>query len=96
MNISKLIESGNAVLMVSANDLKEFALQLIEEGKRLASSDAKDETYMTEAEVCKELGTTHTTLWRWKKSGYLKPVKVGKKNVWRQSEIIKIKEGKII
>ena len=59
----------------------------------MAAEEAKDETYLTEAEVCKELGTTHSTLWRWAKSGYLQPIKVGKKNMWRQSDINRLKDG---
>lgn len=33
------------------------------------------------------LGVSHTTLWKWEQSGYLIPVRVGKKVYYRRSDI---------
>lgn len=36
------------------------------------------------------LGVSHTTLWKWEQSGYLIPVRVGKKVYYRRSDIEKL------
>jgi len=80
MNIKELINSdANIQIVVNALDLKEFALEIIEETLAQAKNAKKEEKYLTVDEVGKILKTTKSTLWRWNKTGYLKTVKVGYK-----------------
>lgn len=85
MNIQKMIESGsNALFVVDSGDLKEFALALIAEA---AAKPVTEEKYLTIPEVCDLLHVSSNTLWRWGKSGYLVPNKVGRTPMYRLSDI---------
>jgi len=93
MNIQKMIESGsNALFVVSGGDLKEFALALIAETTAAKPVEA-EEKYLTTDEVCDILRVSPNTLWRWGKSGYLVPNKVGRTPMYRQSDINNLRQG---
>ena len=93
MNIQKMIESGsNALFVVSGGDLKEFALALIAETAAKPVVEA-EEKYLTTDQVCETLHVSSNTLWRWNKSQYLCPVKIGRKSVYRQSDIDNLRQG---
>ena len=51
--------------------------------------EEKEETYLTTKKVCELLGITHSTAWRWQKD-YLKPVRIGKKVRYKQSDVERI------
>lgn len=92
MNIQKMIESGsNALFVVSGGDLKEFALALIAETAAIRVE--AEEKYLTTDEVCDILHVSSNTLWRWGKSGYLVPNKVGRTPMYRQSDIDILRGG---
>ena len=92
MNIQKMIESGsNALFVVSGGDLKEFALALIAETAE--KTGKAEEKYLTSDEVCDILHVSSNTLWRWGKSGYLVPNKVGRTPMYRQSDIDILRGG---
>jgi hypothetical protein len=57
-------------------------------------TDANTETYPSPDQVAKILDVDKSTLWRWKKQGYLVPVEVGGKRRYKMSDIKKILEGK--
>ncbi|MDR2085810.1 MAG: helix-turn-helix domain-containing protein [Dysgonamonadaceae bacterium] len=50
------------------------------------------ETYKSPDQVSKILDVDKSTLWRWKKQGYLTPVEIGGKCRYRMSDIKKILE----
>ena len=56
-------------------------------------TDANTETYPSVEQVAKILDVDKSTLWRWKKQGYLVPIIVGGKRRYRMSDIKKILEG---
>lgn len=96
-NIQQIIDAGESqtLLLVSAGDLREFALQVVAEAIEQAKGQAPNEEteqdeLLTSAEVCKEFRTSRPTLWRWTKSGLLHPAKIGTKNVYRRGEIQKL------
>lgn len=87
--------NGNIKLEVTGEDLLLFSNQLISRAKHelsTAIAEAKKEKYLTE-EVKKMCDVCDTTLWHWSKKNYLKPVKVGNKVRYRQSDIQKILGG---
>lgn len=92
MTIINLISDGsnNISITVGINDLKEFGLSLIEEGRAMGRAERAQETYLTPDEVAKMLGVSKSTLWRWNKSGYLRNTKCGRKPFYKKSDIDKI------
>ena len=46
-----------------------------------------DDTLVTKKEAMIGFNVSHTTLWKWEKSGYLTPVKVGKRIYYRREDI---------
>ncbi len=96
-NIQKIVDLGfnNITLSVTVADLKEFALELIQECK--SQNEVKDtpETYLTTKETARMLDCSMPTLWRWAKEGYLMPFKWGTKNRYRLSDVQRIKMGGI-
>lgn len=96
--IDNIFETDTDVqIVIKASHLKELASQLIEKVRDEFTTEeerANQNTYLTTEAVCKMLGKTRSTLWRWEKAGYLVPVKVGKTLKYRLSDVLKIKEGK--
>ena len=83
--------SGNTLLVISKDDLErafEDAMTSFME-KMATEMKAKkdDEVLLTENEVQQLLNVTHATLWRWNCKGILHNVKIGRKVMWRQSDI---------
>lgn len=91
MNVQEQLKNGSNVMFVlSGGDLQEFALALISEAQKSKESEKKDEVYLSADEAVKELKVTRPTLWRWCKIGYLQPVKVGRRSLYRRSDIDKL------
>jgi excisionase family DNA binding protein len=51
------------------------------------------ETYPTPKQVCEILGVDNSTLWRWKRKGYLVPANVGGKVRYKMSEVKALLNG---
>ena len=92
MKIQDLFSDGdnNICITVGINDLKEFGLSLIEEGRAMGRGEAIPEAYLTPNEVAEMLGVSKSTLWRWNKSGYLCHTKCGCRPFYRRSDIDKL------
>lgn len=76
MKINEMLAYPNVTISVTAADLKEFALELLEES-RLAAAEAEaarqtNKRYSVK-EAAKYLGRTEPTIWRWRKVGLLEP-----------------------
>ncbi len=81
---------------ITLGELVEANRLLIAEAKRELEqeiADSKAETYVSRAQAMQILGKGSTTLWRWKKLGYLVPVTVGAIHRYRMSDIRRIMEG---
>lgn len=96
MNIQQLLESGaNVTVSVTPADLKEFALSLINAAQEMGKQQKKEEErYLTTRETAKKLNVSGNTLWRWKRSKYLVPVKVGGTPYYKMSDIEKLLKGR--
>lgn len=93
MNIKELMQSGaNVSITVTPADLREFAMEIIEEAKEMAKAVKRPEEYMTPDKVMKICGVSNNTLWRWNRDKYLCTVKLGRKNFYRKSDIEKLRE----
>lgn len=93
MNLQNLINSGtNVAVTISLLDLREWALELMNESKQ-EKEEAVSDNYLSVGEVIDKLKVNASTLWRWDKTGYLKKLKVGGKVRYRESDVIKLMEG---
>lgn len=92
-----LIEIANdypdITLAVKAGELIEaieYCVQKTRKELEQQITDSKTETYPSQAEVAKILKVDISTLWRWKKKGYLVPIEIGGKRRYKMSEITKL------
>lgn len=84
----------NAFKTLLAPLIKEVVLTTIEEHQQTQHQKATiDDAKVTPDEAAKQLHVTKVTLWRWNNNGYLKPVRIGRKSYYRQSDIDAIKNG---
>lgn len=63
----------------------------------LDSYDKKNKTcgkLLTAKQTMELLGIKRTTLWKYTKEGYLKPIKVGKRKLYLYDDIVKNQAGK--
>jgi hypothetical protein len=94
MDIAKECPSLN--LTVSAGELLEmvnYCVQTTRKELEQQITDANTETYPSPEQVAKILDVNKSTLWRWRKQGYLVPIEVGGKRRYRMSDVKKILEG---
>lgn len=84
---------GKVQLVINAADLKELVNQWMDERdaeKEAERKSVESDQLVSSGEAGIILGVTTATLWRWAKNGYLVPIKVGRKNVYRKSDIDRI------
>ena len=97
MSINKVNSMNpNTLLVINVADLKEFALELMDEFANSSKSGNKSDKYLTIAETAKKYGISESTLYRWTRIGYLPKVKLGGKSFYRESNIIKLMEGGLV
>lgn len=91
MSIQEIIKSGaNVSITIGTNDLLQFANHLIRTTKEELESTIltkRKEIYVTPDETSTQLRVDRSTLWRWSKTGYLIPIEVGGKRLYKQSDI---------
>lgn len=93
-----MTELAGTVLHVVSNDqLQLIAKQAVTEYIRMTEDRKKqvekEPELLTEPEVRKMLNVAHSTIWSYGKTGYLPVVKIGGKNYWRKSDVLKIMGG---
>lgn len=92
--INQIMNTGaNVQLVVTIADLKELFLEWKAETEANKVVE-KEEVYKTVDETAALLRRDRSSLWRWAKSGYLVPVKVGAKSFYRLSDIEKLMGGR--
>lgn len=94
MDIRELIHTTpNVSITIGANDLIASFRLAIKEAKEeweAAITAKKTETYVSATNASEQLHVDKSTLWRYGKNGYLVPVEVGGKRLYKQSDIDKI------
>ena len=78
----------NVQIVVNREDLKFMFVEWMQE--ELNKRTKKQEVYLSRTKTALMLGVTLSTLWRWDKENYLKPVRVGSKVLYRESDIQKV------
>lgn len=101
-NILELLKSGvtDLTLNIKGEDLLTFADSLIAKAKEQllpVMVSAAKEQLLSKKKVLEKFNVCPTTLWNWSKSGYLVPVKIGRKVSYRQADIERliIERGRI-
>ena len=94
-DLMSILSTGNAniKLEITGEDLRNFSEELISRAVNevaMVMQDNKEDCLLTKEETKKRLGVCDATLWHWDKKGYLKPVKVGSKVKYRESDVKKI------
>lgn len=90
-------ECPGTIVSVQAADLAEAGRRLIDQVRVEVEKEARSKaasSLLTKDQVMQRLNVSDTTLWRWKKSGYLLPVEVGGQLRYKSIDIDKIVEGK--
>lgn len=94
MKIKELFNlNGNVCVSISLADLNEFVEEKIAEAA--AKPQQTQETMLSADEVCDALEISANSLWRWRKTGYLKGSKVGRKVFYRKSDVDRLLTGKV-
>lgn len=88
MNITEISSNSQIQLVLNKADLKELFLEWKEESE--LNRKKETETLLTPDEVASKYRISKVTLWRWAKEGLLKPVKMGRKSFYRQSDIERV------
>lgn len=88
MNTSEILSNNMSLAILNMADLKELFLNWQEE---MNQKPLKVESpLLTPDEVASKYRISKVTLWRWVKDGLLKPVKMGRKTFYRQSDIERV------
>ena len=88
MNITEISSNSQIQLVLNKADLKELFLEWKEESE--LNRKKETETLLTPDDVASKYRISKVTLWRWAKDGLLKPVKMGRKSFYRQSDIERV------
>lgn len=87
------MNQGNVQLVVNATELKELFMSWQDErDKQLHAAQEVEDVSLSADEVAAKLKVSKVTLWRWEKSGYLVPKKVGRKPYYLTSQIKSLME----
>lgn len=86
----KMAVGDNVTIAVKLEDLVEFHREVLSDVKRRLEtqiSENSQERYLTIKQVCSFLSVDASTLWRWRKRGYLNSVVIGGKRLYRASDV---------
>lgn len=84
----------HVVLMVPQEELEE-AIRSVVSDLLAEREEQKKESLLTRKAVSERLNVDNSTLWRWDKANYLKPIRVGKAVYYKESDVIDIEEGRV-
>lgn len=95
INNEVLTSPPESIIVTSVGVLKSAFLQWNIEQIQ-AREAMKEEVMLDEIEVLERLGKSHATLWRWNNSGYLPRYKLGGKNRYKESDVLRIMKAQEI
>ena len=91
--LTQIVNGGNIVLQISSDDLREVMKSFYHEEKERteqAIQKNRERPTISRREACELLGVSLATLWKWGKSGFLVPVKIGTKVMYKATDIDEI------
>lgn len=97
MKLADLLQTNaNISLIITLDDLRTFSNELIQSTKKELEAEVmaqQNESYLTRLETCDFLKVDQSTLHRWSKRGYLMPVEMGGRRLYRKSDLQRILNG---
>ena len=97
MKLEDLLQTNaNISLTITLDDLRTFSNELIQSTKKELEAEViaqQNESYLTRLETCDFLKVDQSTLHRWSKRGYLMPVEMGGRRLYRKSDLQRILNG---
>lgn len=88
-NLQQIYANGaNALLVVTADDLRDFANQLITSTKRIVEAQYKDVYYSVD-DLCALLHVSETTIYNYQRKGKLKPIKMEGRTLYARADVEK-------
>lgn len=90
-------QKENVLVVVSLNDLKELVRHIYDEREaeiKAMADNQHDNELLSADYTASILGVKKNSLWRWSKSGYITPVKIGRKCYYKKADIDKIQGNK--
>ncbi len=95
MELYDLLQSNASLnVTINASQLLEVVDYAISKTKAEFEHKQQPEQYLTRKQTAEILDVDLSSLWRWNKENYLKPIEVGGKRRYKKSDIDKIMEGK--
>lgn len=92
------MENGaNITVAITLEDLRRFHQEVIADTKKeLVRRSPRTEArrYLSIKQVCEMLDVDPSSLWRWRKRGYLVPAEIGGKRRYKMSDIRRILNGR--
>lgn len=87
---------GNFTVSMQKNDLIDYGKFLISQTKKELEAEliaSQSESYKTRLETCDFLKVDQSTLHRWAKRGYLMPIEMGGRRLYKMSDLKRILNG---
>lgn len=92
--INTIKEAKGISVTITADDLKEFARDIVKETiSGLSETEKESPIWLTPDQVAKRLKVTRCTLWRWNKEGYLPNCKFGNRTRYKLSDVERVEEA---
>lgn len=89
--VTENFKNASQIFMITKEDLQSVVSSmvenLLEQFKANESKETTKENLLSTEEVRAIFHVQKSSLWVWAKRGYLKPIKLGNKNYYRQSDI---------
>lgn len=93
--MSDLLSTNEHTLLLCTVPELEEAFRNVLSSFLTEREEKKKEALLTRKAVSERLNVDNSTLWRWDKANYLKPIRVGKAVYYKESDVIDIEEGRI-
>lgn len=89
--VTENFKNASQIFMITKEDLQSVVSSmvenLLEQFKASESKETTKENLLSTEEVRAIFHVQKSSLWVWAKRGYLKPIKLGNKNYYKQSDI---------
>ena len=87
---------ANVNITLSLHEIRELVAEVAEQAAQrvITAQLAASESLLTGDEVCRILGVSSQTLWRWGKMGYMPQVRVGGRIRYKRKDVETIKASR--
>ncbi|MCI6327737.1 MAG: helix-turn-helix domain-containing protein [Bacteroidales bacterium] len=94
IELPSMANTSTVCYTISHDDLIDFANVIIQKSQEVAEQQSANhesqEEYLTRKEVMAIMKRCDSTMTKWARTGYLEPVRVGGKHLYRKSDVEKL------